>query len=101
MFPLRQFTCQGKYKGNIHRCILNADAFVRATSKDKVVLRILVRRVFRVEPSFRTKRIGVGENFGIVQRCVKAWDNHTTSGDRVIIRNRERFLGKVGYLHTE
>ena len=101
MFPLCQFACQRKYKRNIHRCILHGDAFVRATSKDKIVLRILVRRAFRVKPAFGREYIGVGEHIGIVQRFVKRWYNHATSGYRVVTRNRERLLGKVGHLHTE
>ena len=101
VLPVGEHTGGGKDESHVQLCILDTDAFVRATAKHEIIFRIGVGRAIGIEPPFGDQAIMVGVHFRVVQGVVKGRDHHTAGRDRVIGGDREWLCGFVRNLATK
>jgi hypothetical protein len=95
VLPVGEHTGSGKDESHAQLCILDTDAFVRATTKHEIVLRVGISRAIGIEPPFGNQAVMVGVHFGVVQGVVKGRDHHAADRDRVIRSDREWLRGPV------
>lgn len=101
MLPVGKHAGGGKDESNIHLRVLNTDTFVGTTAKYEIVLRVGIGRVVGIEPPFGDQAVMIGVHFGVVQRVVEGWDQHTAGRDCVIRSDGEWLRGLVRNLTTK
>lgn len=100
VLPIGEYTGGSKDESNVRLCVLDTDAFMRATAKHEVIFGIGVGRIVRIKPPFGDQAIMVGVHCGVMQGVVKGRDHHTAGRDCIIGSDRERSRGLVRNLRT-
>ncbi len=67
MVPVHHDRCVAQADGDVHKRILDTDALVRTTAKDKIVARVAVREALGIGPAVGVQHLWLRVNGRIVQ----------------------------------
>lgn len=83
VFPVHEHTGIAEDTRHVHVRVLDANALMWSAPKYEVVPRVTTGQAFRVQPPFGKELGWLREDFWVLQRRIKRWNNHATRWNRV------------------